>query len=183
MSNPTLEKRDFFELKLETIASRDELRPALNCVYIKDGYVYVTDAHVAVKQSLKEIHGFSEDVIKALDGKLIHKDAIKLMRGNKAYEVTEDGVTAIAGGRKTTYHFVDERYPDVDAVFPSEKDRDEKPDVKITQSLLEKLSKVLAGNDDGVILEFYTGYKPIVVYTQMFSKNNQIALIMPRTKS
>lgn len=174
-------KKDFLETKLENIAGKDDLRPALQCVYFKNGYAYCTDAHIAIKQSLTDIHGLPQEVADALEGKLLHKDSIKQLRGCKYYEVTEDGVTAHTERTKTTHHFVDEKYPDIEAVFPKDADISEKYRVGLSPVLLERLNKVMLGSTDGVVLDFYSGYKAILVTNSEYTKDQQSGFLMPLT--
>lgn len=178
-------KRSFLQTKIEFAVSTDELRPAMCCAYFKDGFVYATTAHIAVKQSLSAVHRFSDEEIALLDNKMIHGKILKKLHGHDDYKVTKSGIEAKDGwAGRITYHFYDgnERYPDIDAVIPTGKEVN-KPGFGINAKYLDMLSKAMFGSNYGLLFEFKEGSSAIVVKTKDFDCTDQLGIIMPVSKS
>ena len=72
-------KKGGFQSKIWNCCGTDDLRPVMQCAYIKDGFIYATDAHIAIKQSLESVHGIDPVEIKCLEGKLLHSKILKLL--------------------------------------------------------------------------------------------------------
>lgn len=64
---------------IHLLCSEDELRPAMCHIEILDGVATATNGYLIGKMSLSEYSGLDEVTIKRLSGKLIHRDAWKIM--------------------------------------------------------------------------------------------------------
>ena len=97
--------------------STDDLRPVMNCVYIKDGFATATDAFVLVKYDLRDL--LSDDVLADLDGKLIHRELWQVMASVRSYAILKrnEGLVVHKGNIKILITFEDETYPDTESVF------------------------------------------------------------------
>lgn len=177
-------KLSFLQSKLENITGTDDLRPAMQCVYFKDGFVYATDAHVLIKQSLSDVHGFTDEEIKILDGKMVHRDVLKKLHSLENVKVTEEGIVAdLSVNAKATYHYFDTqgdsfRYPNAEAVIPQKFGDTTDKKIKFDPRNLKKLSDGLVGSNIRVEFSFTDG-NPIVVTTGEFTPNQQIGILMP----
>lgn len=177
-----LRKRsDFLLTKLETICSTDDLRPAMQCVYFKNGFVYATDGLVAVKQHL-HIHGIDEEVAKHLDGQMLHKDHLKLMKKCDYFEIVKGGIKSKKGIIEMIHLFVtEERYPDVEAVIPKS-GFSEIDGITLNASIMKRLQDVMLMALDNtykyVRLKFRDKNKAILITTNI-PEEDQIAIMMP----
>lgn len=171
-------KSNFLETKLESICGKDDLRPAMQCVYFSNGFVYATNAHIAVKQRLT-LHGIDEDLHSHLEGKLLHRSHLALMRGCDFFEIVPNGIKSRKGFVEMIHVFTDEKYPDIEAVLnkdcPIEVSR-----IALNASLLKNLQDVMFLNSppNHVRLDFFGTKRAIIAFTDIV-KEDQIGLIMP----
>lgn len=170
-------KSNFLDTKLETICSNDDLRPAMQCVYFKDGFVYATDAHVAVKQSLS-LHDIDEESAKLLEGKLLHKSHLQIMKKCDFFEILPNGIKSKKGMMTITHEFYDDKYPDIEKVFPKKADYSLNV-LSINAVLLKKVQDVMFQLEGHHLkLEFTKPGGPILLTTRIRTED-QIGLIMP----
>lgn len=71
-----------FKSQLNLACSKDKLINQYSYIYFKDGFLYVSNGRVHIKQHLS-LHGFSEPVQKILDGNCIHKDLFKMINSRE----------------------------------------------------------------------------------------------------
>lgn len=168
-------KSNFLETNLEIICGNDALRPEMQCVYFKDGFVYATNSYVAIKQHLS-LHGFNDEEIKSLDDKLLHKDHLKFMKKCDYFEILPDCIKSIKGFLSTSHQFFDGKYPDVESVIPTIKDfQTNKFSVKANYLYL--LQKAMFHNRDAFVkIQFTTQSKPLLV-TSEIEIDKQVAII------
>lgn len=77
---------------LTKVISKDELRPALMYAYFKGGYLYATNAHIAVKLPTNLITD-NEEEINTLNGKAFDIDALTLLsKSYRSMRVAEEGI-------------------------------------------------------------------------------------------
>ena len=119
-------------------ASKDTTRPALMNVKIEPGKVCATDGSIAVKMEFegsKDIPAGAPDMaFSPTEPVLVPVDAIKaILKGSKASDTFDLLVNTnssmgylINGGATVSFTLSDERYPDIDAVYPQ--DTDTEPD-------------------------------------------------------
>lgn len=162
------------------VCSNDDLRPAMNGVYFKDGYLYATDAHVAIKQKLS-LHDIDDEVAKHLDGQILHKQHLSLMRKCDFFETVPGGIKSKKGMVEMIHLFMkDERYPDVEAVIPKN-GFVELIEIGLDANKLKKLQDVMLsfnGTAYSCRLKFKGLNRAIQVTTDL-PDADQIGLLMP----
>lgn len=176
-------KNSFLETPVDIICTKSDLRPAMKCVYFKDGFLYATDAHIAIKQSLK-LHGLEQEEINALDGKLISSEGIKALKKMDGFYIDEKGIVGVKGQNETRFNFVDERFPDLEAVLPKSS-QEATEFIGINPELYARVGKVLISDEDVpnfFRLDFYGTTRAIKATTKI-PDTEQIAIIMPNLVS
>ncbi|MGN0003347.1 MAG: hypothetical protein ACI35V_07925 [Sphingobacterium composti] len=149
----------------------------MQCVYFKDGFVYATNAYIAIKQHLS-LHGFNDEEIKALDDKLLHKDHLKFMKKCDYFEILPEGIKSRKGFLSTTHQFFDDKYPDVEAVIPTIKDYQTNK-FSVRANHLDLLQKVMFHNHEPFIkIQFTAPNRPLLV-TSEIEVDKQVAIISP----
>lgn len=179
--NNSKKRSDFLNTKIESICSDDDLRPAMNCVYFKDGYLYATNALIAIKQKLS-LHGIHDDIAKHLDGKLLHRSHLAMMKKCDYFEIVQGGIKSKKGMVEMIHLFMEgERYPDVDAIIPRT-GFVELDSICVNADLLKKTQDVLfmVLNDTYKFLKLRFRQKnQAIVITTNLPEEDQIAIIMP----
>lgn len=172
-------RNSFLETPVDIVCSKDDLRPAMKCVYFKDGFLYATDAHVAIKQSLK-LHGLEQEEIDALDGKLISSEGIKALKKMDGFYIDEKGIVGVKAQNETRFNFVDERFPDVEAVLPKSS-QEATEFIGINPELYAKVCKALVKDED--VTGFYRldffGTRRAIKVTTKIPDTEQMAIVMP----
>lgn len=178
-------------MNLTKTVSKDELRPALNCAVLLNGYFYATDAHVAVKIKAADVFTVETDnkvfdldnlkvIARAKD--IIFKDEHFLASGRKyGYAGTIDPKTRkmTMSEFSCTAYADDLTYPDIDAVIDLQSSVD-LPEIGLNPTLLANLSKAFANNPLGhVKLEFAGKMKAVRVYAAGNTDIEQYGIIMP----
>lgn len=90
-----------FKRKLSIVCkktSKDDL-DALQYLHFKNGFVYATNAHILVRQSLKS-HDFSDNEIALLDGVCMHKDVFDVIYQYEEIYITKEGEKTYVEGTK-----------------------------------------------------------------------------------
>lgn len=170
-------KSNFLDAKLETICSNDDLRPAMQCVYFKDGYVYATDAHVAIKQHLS-LHDIDEECAKILDGKLLHKSHLQIMKKCDWFEILPNGIKSKKGMMTITHEFYDDKYPDIEKVIPK-KANSSLNVLGLNAVLLKKVQDVMFQTEGQHLKLEFTKPNGAILLTTMIRPEHQVGLIMP----
>lgn len=178
-----------FKSKLHLAVSNDDLRPALQHIAFIKGYVYVTDALIAIRQSLAWMD-FSPEEIAIMNGKFLTAEAYELALKASAIEVTEDGLDVRLATKKRQRIFISwaelsERYPDVESVFRKSVDESNVPTEPryTTQVGLhpKTLSRLLNSMDfeETAIFDIRKPNDAVVVTATAIETENQLAIIMP----
>ena len=89
---------------LHLACSDDELRPALNHIEIIDGIATSTNGHLLARLNLKEYSTLPDEAIRALNGKLIHRDIWAAIQDADLIVVTEDIIHYEKGGIKCDFN-------------------------------------------------------------------------------
>lgn len=109
-----MEKNNFTK-PLHKLCSNDQLRPALQHIYIKDdGYVYATNGHVASRHHLEQFE-LDEESRRALKGKAIHKTVFAMLLKHEVVQFKEHSMRALVKGSSdiwVTYYYADTTVPD-----------------------------------------------------------------------
>lgn len=131
---------------MHLICSTDDLRRHLQCIHIENGIATATNALALVRYNLTDY--LEEDVLKIMDGKLIHKSMWELMCGVECFfiQAHENNVRVNLGHGYLTLKFVDEPYPDfhkiTNPLFSGEA-LDSKTQISINTKQFSVISKVL----------------------------------------
>ncbi len=106
-----------FKINYALACAKDSLRPALNCVYFTNGYIYATDAHILVRCPL-DLHNimFAEK----LEGKFIHRDTFSKIYKYHIIHALDDGIDCFdrAGRRVAKYYYENiDNFPSAEVVI------------------------------------------------------------------
>ena len=82
-----------FKKKLNLAMSKDVMRQDLCRMYFSDGFLYVTEAHLLIRQSLS-LHGFDAIDIQNLNGKYITREQYEAILKGFLHEVNETEIIA-----------------------------------------------------------------------------------------
>ncbi|SOC79844.1 hypothetical protein SAMN06296241_1382 [Salinimicrobium sediminis] len=166
-----------FISKLHLAASDDDMRPVMNCIHFIDGYAYVSNSYIVVKQNLEYSGVLDHDF---LNGKSIHKDSFKEILGYQTATATEDGIECVdKEGRKAFFDYQDhgDKVPDFENIF-------QQHSIKSTEVIgfhpdyLKTICDAMYGAKDfGVKVLFNGVSKGMLVQVQEYE--DQVAILMP----
>lgn len=162
--------------------SNDDYRPAMAQVYFKNGIGYASDAHIMLCADMRET-GLDESELKLLEGKLIHKEAYKLLCTKSTFcAVEEDGILGIFEGYRTKFLFSkDLTYPNANEIFINalKKPRLEMSIIGINFNLSKPIQSFFnkSGVSSPLHLNFINASDPIIITTPETSR--LFALQMP----
>jgi hypothetical protein len=88
---------------LHLSTSDDELRPALQHIEIKKGIATATNGSIIAQMNLAEYSELTEDVIKKLNGKLIHRDVWEAILDATTIDVEGDTLHCEKGGIRADF--------------------------------------------------------------------------------
>jgi hypothetical protein len=108
--------------------SDDKDRPALQHIEIIDGVATATNGHIICRLNLGAYSKLDEEIIKQLNGKLIHRDVWETIQDADIITIEGDNLHMDQGGIKATFDiFTDVTFPDhqslIDAVANSAFDK------------------------------------------------------------
>lgn len=165
------------EVKMHLACSKDELRPAMNCIYFKNGYAYASDGHILVRNKIDEI--CTTIGIDNLDGKLLSAKSYSEILKYNHITITDEGIL-VGRDRDLLYKFktFDYKYPNADAVLKSAIESPSIPINKICLNIgyLHTLSHALYGYDTCVLQ--FKGEERNVLLNSVDKES--IGLIMPK---
>lgn len=170
-----------FKTPIWKACASDNHRPALHHAHIKDGYIYATDAHIAVIQSLKEVHDISAEEIAILDGKFFSVSILKALDKCDVVIFKEDGIHVTIGKVRAVYQYDSEpgKYPDIEAVVPQPNQKEPVARFGINYRLLQKLGEIMNTDTNQLALEFFGETRACVVTKANGERSEQHAIIMP----
>ena len=171
-----------FKTQLWHACGNDELRPVMNYAHVKDGYIYATDAHILVKQSLRGVHVLDETQCENLEGKFFHKDLLKLLDKQEVVMFEKDGISISSFGIEKSlipYSECDIKFPNCDAVIPASSQITAVDFVGITPKILARLIKSMYKSGFGYRFTFYGKMRAILLNSGEFDRSDEIGLIMP----
>lgn len=107
-----------FRSRLDKLCSNDDLRPALNNVYFKNGFAFATNAHLLIKSHLS-LHDFTKEEIEILEGKMIHRKSFEKIYLHDVVKAEEDGFHCFSDGREVIFKYDDSgsKYPNADSLI------------------------------------------------------------------
>lgn len=149
-------------------AKNDMLRPAMNHVHFKNGYVYATDAHMLVRAKIRDISTFTDEEIALLEGKSIHANLLKKIYSHHFVEIKEDGFHASDDkqGWEIVYLFNDEKSAPTPPNFEyilSKSEHAELDKIGLNANLLSKLTSAI-GCGNNTRLDFTGSSTQIFVF-------------------
>lgn len=83
---------------LDLATGKDEISPNIHYIEVKKGIATATNGQVIVQVNLRETSELTEEIIKALDGKLIHRDVWKAISDAETIEVDDNSIHYEKGG-------------------------------------------------------------------------------------
>lgn len=107
------------DVRMDLACSKDDIRPAMNCIYFENGYAYASDGYILVKNKLDECSSLDAEQIEALNGKLLYSKSYKDIIKYDRISISEDGIEAIKGQNKCFYCFCNtsDKYPSAEKVI------------------------------------------------------------------
>ena len=171
-----------FKTQLWHACGNDELRPVMNYAHVKDGFIYATDAHILVKQSLRGVHDLDETQVENLEGKFFHKDLLKLLDKQEVVMFEKDGISICSSGIEKSlipYSECDIKFPNCDAVIPDSSHSESINFIGITPKILSRLIKSMYKSEFGYRFTFYGKMRAILLNSGEFDRSDEIGLIMP----
>ena len=178
-----LRNRSFknFETKLHEACLNDNLRPNLQYIIFEKGYAVCTNTHIFVKQHLS-IHGFTEDEIKQLEGKAIHKDVFKEIYRYDWVTVEDNYFVCIRGNVTAKFEIEDkpENYPAYEKIIPNgEPQKIDRIGISFVE--LERVLKIVANiyAFKRVEFKFYSEYEPILIKSVDNDWSDETIMLMP----
>lgn len=169
-----------FRTPIWKACSDDGMRSALQCVSIKNGYVYATNAHIVIKQSLENIHDITGEQAEALEGKLIHKDVVKYLMSCENVIFRNDYIDVVNGNFKLKIEYSDLEliYPNIENILKGFK-KEAKSEIGFTTKNLETLYATMAGTTGQVKLMFNKGHGYIKIIHPSYEEQDQMGILMP----
>lgn len=172
-----------FRSNLVNILSKEGLRPNMQAIEIKNGFIYGSDGHVGLKQKL-ELHDLHPEDIENLEGKCIHSSVLKLLKQHDWVEFLPDTIKAKI---RNTFSFVNYPYyqpdglmPDLERVLNSSiENNKDLPELKIgvNPELLNRLYGAMVKTSNGVCMDMFGPNKSILITA--FEHRDQVGIIMP----
>ncbi len=150
---------------LHLACGTDDTRPALMHIEILDGIASATNAHVLARLNLAQYSTLPEEAIKALSGKLIHKDIWKEISDAELIEVDGDIIHYEKGGIKADYdisasfQFPDYR-PIIEAIANSKFAK--QSFISFNPDFIQIAKKLFPG--ESLIMRFYDNHEMTVVF-------------------
>lgn len=83
---------------LHLATGKDELSPNIHYIEVKRGIATATNGQIIVQVNLAETSQLSDEIIKALDGKLIHRDVWNAISDAEEIEVDDESIHFTKGG-------------------------------------------------------------------------------------
>lgn len=134
-----------FQCRVDYACGSDELRPVMENIYFKDGFLYATDAHIGVRHKL-DLHGFDPEEIELMDGKMIHKNVFKEVYKHHFVKAEKDGLFCTTGNIQVKYFWTrtENKFPNLESVLQEcLKKTDEKvANIGLNLHLMSKLKNV-----------------------------------------
>ena len=174
--------------KLHLAVSKDNLRPALMHIQVKEGYVYATNCHILVKFPIDEVFGSTEDITKDSHFYIDGKQWGKFKFYNAAFFTFKDGILSAWDNKGNDLGMIktknenelNGRFPDCNQVIYSKEQQLESIDsISFDHELYYNLVEVFNFSKSLFKMCFYGQTKQIQVRPNDETLSNAIALIMP----
>lgn len=169
-----------FKTPIWKATGTDALRFAMMCAHVSNGYIYATNACILIRQKLDAVHKISEEEIKYLEGKFLHRELLKELECYEYIRFEADGIHASKSGVICKFKYSEEvKYPNCEAVIPPAESSDVVTHIGVNTKLLALVTECLSPQVSGHKLTFSGTDKAIIVTGAEFSRNEELGLIMP----
>jgi len=171
-----------FNTKIHLACSDHMLRPSLNYVYFINGFMYASDAHILVKQSLKLHDIFESDF---LNGKSINKNTYANILKYQFANATENGIECSMRDNKDVVLFKysenEMTMPDFESVlnFEYESLSGIKFSMEFNCIKFKRLISSMYLPKGNIIMTFNGENKAVKITAGGVDENLQVALLMP----
>jgi len=170
-----------FRKKLSIACSNNDLRPVLQCIYFDEGFAVATDAHIIVKQSLRE-HGFNEVEIEIMNGKFLHKDAFNEVFRYDNVKVSEEGFNCIDKKNNVSalirFSHIEGKYPNYKSLFETDKQK-EVDEIGLKGSLLKRINDISLSCIKTYKFQFYGKNRGIKITPTDLTELDECIILMP----
>lgn len=170
-----------FKTQIWKACSNDDGRPVLQHAYVRDGFIYATSGHIAVKQSLEHIHDIDKEQRQIIEGKYFSISLLRQLEKCDVVTFKADGIHTVAGKVQAVYQYTSEQglFPDVDAVLPSAGNSEAVPYIGFNPKLFKIMSEAMMTDTDQFRLDFNGANRAIVVTANGYDREHQIGILMP----
>ena len=156
-------------------------RPAFSYAQIKQGFLYATNAHVAIKIDLKKFYSLSDGIIEILNGKYLPKEMIiELSKIKKKEFVKIDSNGFHLNFKSLLFKDFDDVYPDIDKVILDDSKQESLDRFNINAFLLADIYDIYnkeIGNIDGLIINTFGKNKHLKIQND---DKSFVAILMPK---
>lgn len=150
---------------LHLAAGEDELRPVLQHIEIIDGIATATNAMVVCRLNLKEYSNLPDDAIKALSGKLIHRDIWEAVQDADLIEIDGNNLHYEKGGIRADFDITCAlKFPDYTSIINSVANSifDKKSFIAFNPKLIQIAAKIFPS--ENLIMRFYHNNEMMVLF-------------------
>lgn len=174
-----------FRTPLHSICSNDGLRQAIQHVYFENGFAYSTDAYKIMKSSLS-LHNFTDEEVKLMNGKFLHKNAFAELFKYNMVTATETGFRCIKNDVKCDIYYsdFDGKYPNCETLLENyiKEGSKEVKQIAINPKYLDSLAKLFVYDINVGRKLIFTGENKGIIILELgatLEKHNQIGILMP----
>jgi len=175
-----------FKTKLWPVCGTNDLRPALEHAFIKDGNIVATNAHVLIRQSLVKFHDLTQEEASFLEGKFIHHSILKEIHRYERVEFKEDGIHCYLKLNSKTltvfsYTPFDGKYVNFESVL-KENASGNVSKIGLDLSLLKIIKDAMHHRDHYINyyrFDFLSQSERVIISHPQFSKSECLSLVMP----
>lgn len=177
-----------FNTPVFKILEKDGIRENLSYAYVKNGYLYCTDAHILLRQKLS-IFGIDDEQAKTIEGKSFHRSTLETMWKFDQVIFTEDYIECSKdkSHAKLSYGILSsENMPDIEGLLNLKLKRQKQEinsiafNVQLLKTLTEAMLFQESSINNQIVLEFFENINSgIIVKSTRFDYDEQIGMIMP----
>jgi hypothetical protein len=169
-----------FNSSLWKCTGTDELRPVLSCAYVEKGFIYVTDAYLAVRLNLSTFCELSDEEIRNLEGKFLHRNLLKHLESCDFVKFEQNQISCLYKGIKSKYEYTRDVgvFPNVNAVI-NELSPNPVDSIGINPYYLLNIYEAFNISFGGLIFRFNSKDKGIKVLKDQTDENTAVAILMP----
>jgi len=150
---------------LHLATSDDELRPALMHIEIIDGIATATNSYIIAQLNLSVYSNLPDETIKALNGKMIHRDVWETIQDATLIEIKDDVLHYEKGGINADFNIAcDLKFPDHQTIVRSVADSifDKKSFVCFNPKFIAVAAKLFPS--ENLICRFYENNDMMVFF-------------------